>query len=120
MDSMEQKLNAILGNPEMMSQLMAMAQSMSTPDPQPSQESVHESQMPVSIPGIDLAMVQKMAVLAQQANIDSNQQTLLRALIPYLSNERIEKLEKAMRAAKLAGLATTVLKNAGTLFPLGR
>ncbi len=120
MDSMEQKLNAILGNPEMMSQLMTMAKSMSIPDPSSTQESIEENQLPVSIQGFDLAMVQKMAAIAQQANIDSNQQTLLRALIPYLSNERIEKLEKAMRAAKLAGLATTVLKNAGTLFPLGR
>ena len=117
---MEQKLSAILGNPEMMSQLMAMAQSMGASDPHPPQETCKEPQLPMNIQGIDLAMVQKMASIAQQANIDSNQQTLLRALIPYLSSERIEKLEKAMRAAKLAGLATTVLKNAGTLFPLGR
>lgn len=117
---MEQKLNAILSNPEMMSQLMAMAQSMGSPEPTPTQETAKEPQLPMNMQGIDLAMVQKMAAMAQQANIDSNQQTLLRALIPYLSSARIEKLEKAMRAAKLAGLATTVLKNAGTLFPLGR
>lgn len=119
MEGMEQKLNAILGNPEMMSQLMAMAQSMSAPAEPPSQQPSAEPDMPGNLQGIDLSMVQKMAGIAQQANIDSNQQALLRALIPYLSHERIAKLEKAMRAAKLAGIATTVLKNTGTLFPLG-
>jgi hypothetical protein len=36
---------------------------------------------------------------------------LLNALCPYLSRDRIGKLEKAMRAAKMAKLATGIMGN---------
>lgn len=116
MEDMEQKLNAILGNPQMMSQLMSMAQSLgnSQEDPGPPPPG---PQIPLA--GVDLGLLQKVAGLAQQSGIDRNQQALLKALQPYLSQERISKLEKAMRAAKIAGVATTVI-GSGALFQLGR
>ena len=115
MDEMQQKLDAILGNPEMMAQLMNMAQSLggASPPPPPQQE-VSNTDL-----NIDAGMLQKIMGIAQQSGIDKNQQTLLRALSPYLSRERIGKLEKAMRAAKLAGLASTFL-GSGLLFQTGR
>lgn len=121
MDDMEQKLNSILGNPEMMAQLMSMAQTLG----QSQGESAPPKSAPVpktpSLPaGMDLNMLQKVAGLAQQSNIDQNQQALLKALSHYLSKDRLTKLEKAMRAAKIAGLASTVLGNSGSLFQLGR
>lgn len=125
MDDMEQKLNSILGNPEMMAQLMSMAQSLG----QSQGESPVEPQRPKAPPapkmpslpaGMDLNMIQKVAGLAQQSNIDRNQQALLKALSHYLSKDRLTKLEKAMRAAKIAGLASTVLGSSGSLFQLGR
>ena len=117
MDDMEQKMNAILGNPQMMSQLMSMAQSLSgqqqdTHSVQPTPPAPKPSPLPA---GIDLNMVQKVAGIAQKTGIDRNQQQLLKALSPYLSKERITKLEKAMRAAKIAGLATSILGSNGTL-----
>lgn len=122
MDDMEQKINSILGNPQMMSQLMSMAQSLSN-----SQQDQHPEQSPTQPPktsslpsGIDLNMIQKIAGIAQRTGIDRNQQQLLKALTPYLSNERVSKLEKAMRAAKIAGLATSVLGSNGTLLKPGR
>ena len=42
-------------------------------------------------------------------NTGGNQKALLQALAPYLSSGRIHKLEKAMRAAKLAGMASSFL-----------
>lgn len=122
MDDMEQKMNAILGNPQMMSQLMAMAQSLSgqqqdTHSVQPTPPAPKPSPLPA---GIDLNMVQKVAGIAQKTGIDRNQQQLLKALSPYLSKERITKLEKAMRAAKIAGLATSILGSNGTLLKSGR
>ena len=111
----QQKLDAILGNPEMMAQLMKMAQSLggASPPPPPQQE-VSNTDL-----NIDAGMLQKIMGIAKQSGIDKNQQTLLRALSPYLSRERIGKLEKAMRAAKLAGLASTFL-GSGLLFQTGR
>ena len=117
MDELEQKLNSILGNPEMMSQLMTMAQSLGQSQKSPEPEPPKAPSLPaLSLPaGMDMNMLQKIAGIASQADIDRNQQALLKALAPYLNHGRIEKLEKAMRAAKIAGLATTVL---GSSFPL--
>ena len=105
MDDFENKLGQILGNPEMMEKIMAMAQSFGgqeTPPPPP-QES--------PIPEIDFAAIQKLTGLMGKAGVDSDQKALLCALSPYISSTRIQKLEKAMRAAKLAGVATTFLGN---------
>ncbi len=124
MDDMEQKLNSILGNPQMMSQLMSMAQSLgnSQPeqDPSPAKTAPQVNKAPQLQAGLDMNTLQKIAGLAQRSSIDKNQQALLNALNPYLSKERIIKLEKAMRAAKIAGLATTVLGSSGALFQTGR
>lgn len=110
MENMQSQMNAILQNPEMMEKIMAMAQSLgqgqqSTPGPQEPQGA--------SFPDIDIATIQKLSSFIGQSNIDKNQRTLLTALVPYLSSNRITKLEKAMRAAKLATLASSLLSNIG-------
>lgn len=110
MEDMQKQMNQILDNPEMMQKIMAMAQSMGgSPSPQPEEK---EGNIP-SFPDIDLATIQRLSGLAGQANIDKNQRSLLKALAPYLSRERIQKLERAMRAAKLANLASGFLSNMG-------
>lgn len=118
MDEMEDKLGAILNNPQMMQQIMAMAQMMgqSNPSPPPRQEEPPRQMQPSFPTGNDAAMLQKIYGIARQSGIDKNQQALLRALSPYLSRDRIVKLEKAMRAAKIAGLASTALGANGISF----
>lgn len=107
MDDFESKLGQILGNPEMMGKIMAMAQSFggqeSPPEPKPQPED--------GAPEIDFATVRKLAGLMGNDGVDNEQKALLAALSPFISSERIHKLEKAMRAAKLAGAATTFLGN---------
>ena len=104
MAGLEDQLNAVLSNPQMMQQIMAMAQNFAPPPqespspPPPSQES--------SPPVLDPGMLQKLSGLVGQGGIDKNQQHLLRALSPYISQNRVTKLEKAMQAAKMAQLAT--------------
>lgn len=115
MEGMEEKLNSILGDPEMMGKIMDMARSLTgSPEQQPVQVSAE------SAPMLDPAMLQTIASMAGKAGIDSHQQALLRALGPYLSHERIAKLEKAMRAAKLAGMATSFLGSGGLSLLTGR
>lgn len=65
------------------------------------------------LPEIDFATVQKLTSLIGKTGIDSKQRALLQALGPYLSGQRIHKLEKAMRAAKLAGMASVFFANTG-------
>ena len=124
MAEMEDRLNSILGNPQMMQQIMAMAQSLGqTQGDPPKQEECKpepQPQQPQMPSGNELAMMQKLFGMARQSGIDKNQQTLLKALGPYLSRERISKLEKAMRAAKMAGLTSAVLGNSGLPFLSGR
>ena len=69
---------------------------------------------------MDIAMLQRLSGLARQSGIDSQQRALLTALRPYLSSERVSKLEKAMRAAKLAKLASSVLGSGAIQLPSGR
>ncbi len=123
MDEMEEKLGAILGNPQMMQQIMSMAQMLgnSQPPKQEEQKPAPPPQNQIALPSpTDAAMLQRLYGLARQSGIDKNQQTLLKALTPYLSRERIVKLEKAMRAAKIASLATTALGQNGIPLFTGR
>jgi hypothetical protein len=106
MGDIEDKLNTILSNPAMMQQIMALAQSMG----QDEQKNTNIP-LPDSAPEIDLGMIQRLSGLAQSTGVDKNQQVLLNALCPYLSRDRIGKLEKAMRAAKMAKLATGIMGN---------
>ena len=103
MADMDSNLGAILGNPEMMQKIMGLAQSMG------SQEAKQENAPPPQAPPIDGALLQAVAGMAKQSGVDRDQQALLRALGPYLSRQRIQKLENAMRAARMARMAATVL-----------
>jgi hypothetical protein len=104
MSEMEEKLNSVLSNPQLMQQIMSMAQSIGAPPPKEDAPSKSEP-----TPEIDLGMLQKLSGLAGAGTIDKDQQTLLKALRPYLSRERIGKLEKAMRAAKMARMASGLI-----------
>ena len=74
-------------------------------DPEPTQSE--------PMPEIDMHMVQKLTALIGKTGIDTHQKALLQALNPYLNTGRIQKLEKAMRAAKLASMATVLFGNLG-------
>lgn len=120
MDQMEDKLNSILGNPQMMQQIMSMAQALGAGSPEPPREDPPPPPKPSAPMGLDVGTIQKLIGIARQSGIDKNQQALLKALAPYLSRERIAKLEKAMRAAKLAALASTALGSDAVPFFSGR
>lgn len=114
MDQMEDKLGAILGNPQLMQQIMSMAQSLGQSSPQPEPAPAPE------LPNFDPAMLAKLGSLAGQGNVDSNQRALLNALHPYLSSRKLNKLEKAMRAAKMARMASSFLGQGGLSILTGR
>ena len=115
MDDMEEKLTAILNNPQIMQQIMSLAAGMGSQEPSTAPESSSEG-----FPNIDLGLLQKLSSLAGQTGIDPHQQTLLHALTPYLHDDRIRRLERAMRAAKTARLATDLLGSSGLSFLTGR
>ena len=106
MDNFEDKLASVMNNPEMMEKIMALAQSMGSAE-QSAQPEPPQTGNP--FPEIDISMLQKLSGFAQQSGIDKNQQSLLHALAPYISQHRVARLERAMRAAKMAGFATNLL-----------
>ena len=109
----EERLTSVLNDPNMMQQIMNMAQSLGGPTQNP-----EASPPPDESPLIDPGMLKQLTGFAQRGNIDPDQRTLLKALGPYLSRERISKLEKAMRAARVAQMASGFLNT--TQFQSGR
>ncbi len=121
MDNMENQMNAILNNPEMMQKIMAMANAMNQQQPEKQEQEQPKQDTPgFSMPDIDPSMIQRLSGLAGQSNIDNNQRTLLKALSPYLNRDRISKLERAMRAAKMANMASSFFGKSGFPFHVGR
>ncbi len=125
MDEMEGKLGNILNNPQMMQQIMAMAQAMGgqkkddPPLPPPQQPSAPPRQdNPFS--NIDIGTIQKISNLAQTSSIDKREKALLQALGAYLSKDRVSKLEKAMRAAKIAKIASSTIGQRNSPSTTGR
>ena len=116
MEGMEEKLGAILNNPQLMQQIMSMAGSLSSSEP-PEQEQPAPQMPPLDF---DPAMLQKVMGLAGQLGVDPNQKALLCALQPYLSSGKVQRLEKAMRAAKLASLASSAFSSGALSFLTGR
>lgn len=110
MSELEEKLGALLSNPQLMQQISSLVQAMG----QPSQPAPSPPPMPEpSPPEPDFSQLQGLASLLQSNRTDANQQALLTALSPYLSPWRVGKLERAMRASKMAGLASVLLRGDG-------
>lgn len=132
MEGMEEKLGAILSNPEMMNTIMSMAkalgQNSQPPDaaPQPKPEPPQQKSAPTSPRGTppigrnELEMISRISALSRQTGLDRQEQALLKALHPYLSRDRLSKLEKAMHAAKMARFATVALEQSGVPIKTGR
>lgn len=112
MSELEEKLGTILNDPNMMQQIMGMAKILSA-----EQDKAVPSQTPASpadsgTSKLDPSLLSAIAGIANQSGVDSDQDCLLKALQPYLSRGRISKLERAMRAARMANVASSFL-NAG-------
>ena len=121
MSELDDKLNSILSNPAMMQQIMSLAQALNQSEAQqpPPQQQIQQPQIPqdhfapTNDRGINPNLLSKIATLMQRGSIDKNQEALLRALRPYLNNQKLEKLERAMHAAKMAGIASEMVNTRG-------
>lgn len=120
MSEIEDQLGAILGNPKMMADIMSLAQSMGQEEsPQVPEKPSGSPPLPSSFGdgGMDMAMVKALTSFARSTRIEKEQQALLNALCPFISREKIQKLEKAMRAAKIAQQASGLLESGALKLP---
>ena len=115
MEELSEKLGSILSDPQAMQSILSMAQSLGAA--LPGGEDTPSSNAP-TLP--DPAMLQAISGLAAGSGIDDRQQSLLNALQPYLTNARLGKLEKAMRAAKMARMASVFMSSGGIQLLSGR
>ncbi|MGM9606476.1 MAG: hypothetical protein ACI3XJ_03115 [Oscillospiraceae bacterium] len=121
MSEFEDKLQSILGNPEAMSQIMSIAQSITgnsnsgsdtaeeEPDPPPSESQAAGD--PLSMLGnLDPRLVQMgMRLLSEYNSTDDRKVALLTALQPFVREERYAKVDKAIQIAKLAHVIRVAL-----------
>lgn len=129
MSEFDDKLNALLSDPDKMAQILQMAQSISggsaSPEPPPAPPSPAQSPPPPTVPkppdllsslaglgsGLDPKLLAKLLPLVQELGSpqDSNARALLYALRPYLKAERQEKVERALQLARLFHLGRKFL-----------
>ena len=131
MAELEDKLNAILGNPQAMGQILSMAKALSGgSDPAPSSDAAPESQAEPPPPeeegtspfpstpdlgallgDIDPDLLQKGLSLLQTYRAgDRRREALLDALAPYLSPQRREKLDRVRQIIRLSRTAAAALE----------
>ena len=125
MSEFDEKLNALLSDPDRMAQIMQMAQSLSgaaappPPTPPPTRPEA-KSTPPVGTDilssltgGIDPQLLTRLLPLIRELGSDSGSgaRALLYALRPYLKQERQERVERALQLAKLLHIGRKVLTN---------
>ena len=119
-EKLEEKLSQVLNDPNSMAQLMSFAQSLGMGPPDaPPPPGPPPGPSPGPPPGDD-AFVRGILQLVRQANQkDGPQEALLAALKPYLRPERREKLDRAMRIARISQIAGGALCGEAVVFPRG-
>lgn len=110
MAEFDDKLNAILSNPQMMQQIMNLAGSFQQNQnnaPPPPQQAV-QSGMP-----FDPSAMQGMLDLLRHTQPDRRQQDLLSAMGAYIPGDKLNRLNRAMQASRIAKYAVAALNRQG-------
>ena len=119
MGEFEEKLERILGNPQAMEQIMALAQSLGNSGPSaaapptapPEPEPDATGSLLSELGGIDPRLLSAAVQLfSQYQNNDDNRVALLNALRPFVKEQRYAKLDKAIQIARLSRLIRMALE----------
>lgn len=141
MSDFEEKLNAILGNADAMSQVMQLAQSLNLGGSPPEEDGSAPAPSPTPPPsppaggGLDLGglgnlgnladmmgqidpkMIQRLLPLVGEltggGGMADQRLQLLQALRPFLKPERRDKVDRALQAAKLLHVGKKFLSTMG-------
>ena len=104
MSELEERLNALLNSPEDMDRIASMASRLM------GQIAPEEKSADRGDGGADIL---KMASRVMQGMNSGGQKALLAGMAPYLTAERRKRLERALRVASAAKLATAALREMG-------
>ena len=121
MAEFEEKLNSILGDQNAMSQIMALAQSLSGAGSQPAAETPHPE--PAAAPPADMSLGLNQVdprllqlggrILKEYQRGEDKNTALLLALKPFLRQERYAKVDQAIQLARLARVVRVALESMG-------
>ena len=106
MAEFEEKLQSILGNPELMGQIMSMAGSLNQPPPPP------QPQPGQGLP-FDPGAMAGMMELLKATQLEPRQRQLIQALRGFVPDDRLVRLEKAMQASLIARFASSAMNRGG-------
>lgn len=118
MNELEDKLNALLSDPDGMAQVMELAQKLSGKhdgDDAPPEQTPHGGELSSLLDalggGLDGETLRRLLPVVQQATRRESGEAaaLLYALRPFLREERREKVERAVQLARLLSLGKTFL-----------
>lgn len=118
MAEFEEKLNAILGDPSAMDQILSLARSLSgesAAEP-PSAEAEGESKPDLSalLGGVDPGLLRAgLQILGREREGNDKNAALLEALRPFLKEERRGRLDRAQEILRVARLVRVALDAAG-------
>ena len=97
MDGLEDKLNAILSDPDAMSRIAEMAKSLTGGGGKDERSESDGSEEPI---------IRRAMKLLRGKALNGDETALLNALRPFLSSDRQRKLDRALKLARLASLAS--------------
>ena len=125
MGELEDKINSVLGDPEQLKKITKMAQSFMAgsgtaekPDSGGAGDKLGDMFKTLGGDGggmdIDPAMISRITRLMSSGGAERKQErALLEAMKPYMSEKRRSKMDKALRIAKLAGIAKLAMGELG-------
>lgn len=118
MDDLQEQLQRVLNDPEQMKQVMAIAQSLggnlgAAPGEAEDGTAPQEAVSPSAAPPLGGDFMGILGQLPAITGLDARQKNLLAALKPYLSPQKSQRLEEAMRIAHIAGFASDFLNRGG-------
>lgn len=115
MSEMEDKINALLGDPESMGRIMSLAQQLSggaAPPPKP--EAPPQSTASAPLGGLDPQLMSRILPLLQEFSRDSSESVqLLYALRPFLKESKRDKVERAVKLARIIHIGKKAMTDWG-------
>ena len=112
MDDLQSKISAIFSSPESMEQIRTLAQSLAGGNDTHSSASSTPSNED-AFPLMDPHIMQLMTKAMSEFSKPSEASALLGALRPYLSPDRMSKVDNAINIAKIAKIAKTIIPEFG-------
>lgn len=103
MNDLSQKINQVLSDPEQMSKIMEMAKQFGGSEQSESQPQPAPQPLPI-------APEQLQKIISLMNHSGGKEESLLKALEPFLSADKAHKMAKAVQAAKMSKIISQAFK----------